>query len=306
MNCLNHKNKLAEYHCGSCDGYFCSDCIKELKSGRTLAYICLKCKGRCKSLEELRSMEEEQAEISIARDFWGQLKGIFTYPFNGEGPYILFKGTIGFTIATVPFFLMKIVPNVITEAMVWVLTPFVLFFTVACFLKALEGIAVSDKNELPEFPSLFMVEDWFGKTFIFILTAGLCLAPAMIYNISTNNRDFFFWLLLGGGVYFIPMYMLYVALGEKFFSLNPTKALLSILNNFVAYSIIPLFWLILIIIGDFVRQIITIEQYSIFGFIGRWFLFVYFLFVSMRPLGVFFRAYEDRLFGFESREPRGH
>jgi hypothetical protein len=97
------------------------------------------------------------------------------------------------------------------------------------------------------------------------------------------------------------MYMLYASLGAKLSSLNPAKAVLSILNNFVAYSVIPLLWFILMIIGDLVRQRITVEQYSIFGFIGQWFLFVYFLFVSMRPLGVFFRAYEHRLFGFDSR-----
>jgi len=300
LNCLNHANKSAEYHCVGCDDYFCYDCINDKQVDWTTIYVCSNCKDRCEKLEDLEKIEVEQEEITYARDFWVQLKSIFKYPFKGKGPASLFKGTICLTIGTFPVYCVLITQNFMTKAIAIASAPVILIFTIGFFLRILEGIAVSEEEELPDLPNLLAIEDWLRNTLYFILVFGLCMVPVIVYVNYTSNYGFFFKLLFSTGLFFIPIYMLYASLGVKLSSMDPIKAVLSILNNLTAYSAIFFLWLILIFIGNLIWQSITVERFFIFVPIIKCFLVLYLMFVGLRPLGVFYRAYEDRLVGFDN------
>ncbi len=297
MFCKNHSKNSADFHCVHCDGYYCAECIKERNLGRFIAYICKQCDGRCENLKELEKETQQQAEIVEARDYWKQLWNVYHYPFRGRGPGIMLRGTITYTffmwVFSTPFLGLFLHVNVI------VLGPWILLCTLACLMHVVEVSAVSDSDEPPDWPDLFIFEDWVIPSVILLLTMGICLTPCLIYFLTTNSKDILFWLLFGCGLYVFPMYLLQVSLKEKFSFLNFPNILKSIERTMVPYSTLLIHWLIIFFVG-FLIELTPLYDIFMIGFILRWFIWVYFLYVSMRPLGVFYRVYQDKLVGFDN------
>ena len=50
MNCKNHQDQRATFHCLSCGHYFCSNCIKEMNLSSFNVYICKDCGGKCEKI----------------------------------------------------------------------------------------------------------------------------------------------------------------------------------------------------------------------------------------------------------------
>lgn len=93
------------------------------------------------------------------------------------------------------------------------------------------------------------------------------------------------------------MCFLSVALNENLASLNPINIFFSIIRTIVPYTSIVVFWLALSFLNSLIEAMV-LRHIPFLGYILRGFLFVYSLFICMRPLGLFYRADRDKLLGF--------
>ena len=143
--------------------------------------------------------------------------------------------------------------------------------------------------------------DWgeWGITVFAVLGALLiCFAPPALYFLYTGLRGTRFWLGVGLGLYLFPMYLVTVLLNEDLLSLNPLNVVLSIINTVIPYTKLVLVFLSLVL-AYFVISNSFLVRIPFLGFFIQPFVFVYFLFVITRPLGIFYRRQKARLFGFD-------
>lgn len=279
MWCKNHNDKEAVFHCESCGNTFCRECIKEINFSPYVAYICKECGGKC--VEDIAPEVDEEAQIMVADgNFWQQLPKIFVYPFKGNGSYLLIGGTVFFTILNFT-----------------ILGSFLFPYIVACLVNILRASIVPYSDEPPEWPDGTLWKDWIGTSLLLVAAGLLCYAPALFYFTQVKESDLTYWLLIILGTYFFPMCFLSVALNENLSSLNPINIFFSIIRTIVPYTSLVIFWLILISFNSWMEAVI-LGHIPFLGYILEGFLFVYSLFISMRPLGLFYRANRDKLLGF--------
>ncbi|MCB9757367.1 MAG: hypothetical protein H6753_02945 [Candidatus Omnitrophica bacterium] len=252
-----------------------------------MAYICKECGGRC--VEDVAPKVDEEAQIMVAdENFWQQLPRIFVYPFKGNGPYLLLGGTVFFTI-------LNLMMGVLFIG--FLLGPFLFFYTTACLVNILRASIVPYSDEPPEWPDGTLWKDWIGTSLLLVAAGLLCYAPALFYFTQVKENDLIYWLLIILGTYFFPMCFLSVALNENLYSLNLINIFFSIIRTIVPYTSLVIFWLILFSFNSWVEAVI-LGHVPFLGYILEGFLFVYSLFISMRPLGLFYRVNRDKLLGF--------
>ena len=281
MWCKNHITKEAVFHCVSCEGNFCQECIKEKKFNYSyVAYICKECGGKC---VDVRPEIDEEAQIMVsAKNFWQQLPKIFLYPFRGDGLYIMIGGTVVFAVLNYSFL------------------SFILgsFYTTACLVNIVRASIVPNNDQPPQWPDSLRWLEWLLTSCLLVAAGLLCYAPAMYYLNQVKEADAFYWFLVVVGSYFFPMYFLSVCLNENLAALNPLNIIFSIIRTISPYTSLVVFWFSLFLMKYFIEKTL-LPHIPLLGYILKWFLFVYFLFVSMRAVGIFYRANKDKLLGFD-------
>jgi len=81
----------------------------------------------------------------------------------------------------------------------------------------------------------------FGQAISVIVTALICMAPALIYLNHARSADSVFLVLSGAGGLLIPMAILAVVMFEGLHGLNPGLLLRSILRTFSQYCALVVF-----------------------------------------------------------------
>jgi DNA-directed RNA polymerase subunit RPC12/RpoP len=81
----------------------------------------------------------------------------------------------------------------------------------------------------------------FGQAIRVIVSAAICMAPALIYLNETGTANSMFWVLFGAGGFFIPMALLAVVMFDGLHGLNPALLLRSILKTFFQYCALAAF-----------------------------------------------------------------
>jgi len=101
---------------------------------------------------------------------------------------------------------------------------------------------------------IFTILWQFFQVFIPIL---LCFGPALIYWNDKKQTDLYFWLILAGGGFILPMATLSVMIHDSLAGLNPFLLLISIVRALIPYLItvlvfyIPVFVFVAMVIGLF-------------------------------------------------------
>jgi len=224
--------------------------------------------------------------------FWKKIPGVFIYPLQGH----VLLATVG---ASVFFYFYRIA----------LVIPFYGFiaaimlgcYIVACVVKIIETAVTSDRADLFDWPDFTEWVDWFGKFFLFIIGWIICHGTAI----------FIFWkcfkyaeiqfimipLCIGLfilGVFVYPMYILSMSLVGGLASLNIVNVLKAIGTTFVAYM---LTFLVLTFTQflSVLANLIPLNAIPFLGGILHQFIFVYFLLVDMRLLGIFYKSYRLKL-----------
>jgi hypothetical protein len=252
--------------------------VNKHQLNRTFIYTCRRCKGECQSLLEIDENEQAEKRSADFHNYGKQLAGVFVYPFRGEGLMILLMGML--------FFGLPLAISSLNVAVAILVLPLVAVVAIPSMTKAIEDSVVSD---LPlGFPNIIsdfgeMIGDIFKSALIF----SLCFVPAFYIG----NLSFLFWLFAGLGFYIFPMALLMLLFEDEIWLFHPQRFFNAILRTMGPYSVVPLFWIFLLLIEYFLEQTFLYKIY-IWGYFFKAGALVYFIHLSMRPLGLFYRVYE--------------
>lgn len=288
MLCPHCGQGEACFHCFSCDEDVCADCVKKHHVGRSTIYTCKKCKGECRSREEIEDGEQREKRSADFYNYGKQFAGVFVYPFRGEGPLVLLIGVLVFGLLLV-FSAVNIVLRIIVM-------PFIAVFVLFYMAKSMSDSVVDDSPK--GVPDVLLD---FGELVMDMLRLAvgslLCFIPAIFVS---DQWGWLFWLFVCCGVYFLPMAWLMAVLENEVWIFHPRRFFRAILRTIRKYSVIPFFWSLLFGIG-YLIEVIFFDRISILGYFFQAAVLVYFIHVSMRPLGLFYRVYERDL-GFTDHQ----
>lgn len=219
------------------------------------------------------------------RNYWYHVMRTFIYPLRGHVLFATISGSIFFMILSVAMF-----------APFYGLIVTVMFacYVAACMVSIIETAVTIDREDVFELPDFFNWFDWLGKTILLVLGMVLSYAPAIAYIVTTQQPNVVFFLFIGLGIFIAPMYILAVSLVGGLESLNIVNIFKSIAHTFVPYLLTIIFSLFVQCLNVLINMF-PLAHIPVWGAIVRWFIFVYFLFVNMRLLGIFYKAHRLKL-----------
>ena len=312
MNCKNHENEAALYRCTQCSGYFCEACtdIRRFSDAFT-AYICKECGGKIEVVSDKGAVSSKKTKpaplikkegppqekrmpvekkpippTSESRpNFWLMLPTVIFFPIWGKGIWL----TI---INAAMFFGLWEIYRLYGMIGAFLTLIYATFFIIYC-LKIIED-SIQDFNTLTNFPNMHYWPS-VTTTFIYVTTSLLIsLAPAHIYLFMAHNLDLVYFILLGVGLFFIPMLLLRAILIKNINSLNPFSLVGSIFKAFPAYGAVCVL-LVGLLYSYAYLNMEYIARMGNFEVILRAALLVYIVFIQMRILGLFVRLYRFRI-----------
>jgi phage FluMu protein Com len=226
---------------------------------------------------------------------------IFLYPLNKPGltilalsagvPFLLrivvkffmyFSGAFG---AMLVFWVLAVVVHHATLAL---FTLYIGWYAGECIRDSAAGAirAADSMAATPGFGELL------GRFFTIIVTAGVCLAPGLVYVDQTRSLDGLFWVLYAIGGFVFPMALLAVVMHESLAGLNPLLLLPSILRTLLPYCFLVPFCYALCLLLPVAG--LTLFRIWILGYVLL-FLAYYQLLVLAHLLGRFYWKNEQRL-----------
>ncbi len=186
-------------------------------------------------VEESDIVTEEQPEQPT-------FSRVFTYPISGPGLSVIA------IYAGIPFLwvlLLYMMPSILRNAMF--LTGLLVKGTVSlstfwylavCIRASAEGqIKAPNVFEFSQDDSFW---DWLRQFFLMAMTICICIAPAFILRHYTETGDGIFWVILGVGIFFLPMFLLAVVIFDTINALNPILIVASIFSTFFSYLLVVL------------------------------------------------------------------
>jgi len=222
-----------------------------------------------------------------------RIPGLFIYPFRKNILWATLGGTVIFTIMHfamyAPFYGFVI---------------FLMFicYTIASMVSIIQGAVNSDDEITYDWPDFIDWFDWIGKFILFILSIIIIYGPPILYVVKISKQpDWFFFVLLIIGGFTYPMYVLSISLVGGLASLNVINIVKSIGYTFLSYFVMFLILGVIQTMNVF-AYMIPLVHIPIWGKFIHWFIFVYFLFVTMRLLGIFYRVNRYHLGWFKEGE----
>jgi hypothetical protein len=163
------------------------------------------------------------------------------------------------------------------------------FYLADCVQSSADG-AVRAKDELFSFPTELrdIVEDFAKLVFPYLV----CFLPSMLYTAVTERQDGIYWLLLGAGTFYFPMFLLAVVLFDSGPGFNPLLHAASIVSAFFAYGLLVL--QCLLIVGLFLLIAFLFDRSPLTAFLILP-LEMYFMILFAHLLGRFYYRNEDKL-----------
>jgi hypothetical protein len=288
MQCEHCNKNSADLYCFGCKNWLCYECANKHHLEKATIYTCKKCKGECRSREEIEILEQTEKTTADFYNYGKQFVGVFVYPFRGEGPLVLLIGVLVFG-----FLLVFSAVNIVLRIIVM---PFIALFVLFYMAKSMSDSVVDDSPK--GVPDVLLD---FGELVMDMLRLAvgslLCFIPAIFVS---DQWGWLFWLFVCCGVYFLPMAWLMAVLENEIWIFHPQRFFQAILRTIRQYSVIPFFWSLLFGIG-YLIEVIFFNRISIWGYFFQAAVLVYFIHVSMRPLGLFYRVYERDL-GFTDHQ----
>ncbi|MBU2547367.1 MAG: hypothetical protein KKB20_03060 [Proteobacteria bacterium] len=232
--------------------------------------------------------EEDVIEV----DFFEELPKSFTYPFNGNGLYIVIGGVIFLTLVDLAGFLGLIG---------WALRIFAYLYLTAYMMKIIVSSADA-KPDPPEWPEITRFgQDVFGPFFRMLATTVFCYAPAFLALFLPLKQPTPIFvalvLVLAGSIYY-PMALLAVAMSGRLTVLLPNLILPAILKIPGPYFIGIIAFLFVVIVRIASGQLTAINV-PVLGSLIYHSLTLYFFMVEMRILGLLHAAHSEELGWYE-------
>ena len=229
------------------------------------------------------------------KNYWMYVGGIFAYPLRRNIFFATVGGTIFFTIINftvwVPFY------GFIISLMFGC-------YLIGCLVSIVNVAATKERDDVFEWPEFINWSDWFGTTILFILANIISALPAFLYlkYISHFSFDFVFFALVLMAVYIYPMFILTISLVGGFQSLNIFGVFIAIKQVFIPYTFTVLFFMFLQVLSAIVAYKVPLTGIPFWGNFFKWFISIYFMFITYRLLGIFYRAHRLKLnwFGEEA------
>lgn len=278
--CVNHPSVAAIAVCKKCGTLACNECTKKQKVGRKFLHFCPRCGGSCTDLGE--AAKQAAIDATKTKTFGQAVSRSFGYPFRGNGVIILICGTVFCGIVD----LLHI--GLLTWSMRVLLWGFLFAFMQRIVVTSAQG-----EDDPPEFPE---VSDYQQDIVIpfrqLIITLFVSVAPSIAAFIYLGPLPGQFALLLGA-LYF-PMALLGVAMSDGYAALNPIFVLSSVLKCFGQYLAACFVFSGLMVLYYQVELSGDIDI-PIIGFFIFWFIFLVFLMIGMRILGMLYYLNKKKL-----------
>ncbi len=226
---------------------------------------------------------------------------IFLYPLSKPGltilalsvgvPFLLrivAKFFMYFSGAFGPMLVFWVLAIVVHHAALLLFALYITWYVGECIRDSAAG-AIRAADTLAATPGL---GELFGRFFTIIVTAGACLAPALVYLERTDSLDACFSVLYGIGGFVFPMALLAVVMHESLGGLNPLLLVRSILRTLLPYCfLVPFCYGLCLLLPVAGRWLFRVW---ILGYILL-FLAYYQLLVLAHLLGRFYWRNEERL-----------
>jgi len=254
-------------------------------------------------LSKLRQIctDEEFAELELPekpQPFWKDVPGLIRYPFSGTGVYLLIGGTVFVTV-------MEFIINLPT-LFFWftiLISVFLTGYLSSYFISVMRSSAKGDANP-PDWPDITYVGDNVLRPLLIISLPGtISFSPALIYAVYWIFRGGHLSVLIGliaiGALYY-PMALIASAVtGAVLNSLNFVGVITSIAKVSKEYFITELVLALLAGISIFAHIMVgAITGFLVGGILAAFalrFVYLYFMMVYARILGLFYRQCESRI-----------
>ncbi len=262
-----------------------------------LNYRCPKCGGTV-FFKKLRADDIAEAEMLDRKEFprapfFELLARAFYFPFKGNGKILLMAGTV--SIGIVNFFLRyNIIP------FIGVIVAVLVAGYLSAYLIKVINHSADGEEELPDFPDF---TDWWDSIlhpfFLILLTIIFSFLPAIAYRLLITSKfsDPVFLLLIGWGLFYIPMGMIAVAMSESLKPLNPLFIIPSIIKVIDRYVIACALLAVILAVEVLMKKVLALS-FPLLGDLLRTFLLLYFLTIEARILGLIYYENRERLSWF--------
>jgi hypothetical protein len=88
----------------------------------------------------------------------------------------------------------------------------------------------------------FDIQDCVSEIFLMLACIAICSLSAAVYYLIFRRTDLLFWILVGCGIFFLPMVLLRGIMFDSFDALNPISIINSILKTFLSYCGLVVFF----------------------------------------------------------------
>lgn len=272
-SCRKHPQALARHYCAKCEEAFCELCVQTRRTRK----ICRKCGTGCQQLR-VRPVPETRPT------FWKLLPAAFSYPFRGNGLFVMIAGVLVYlVVGWLPLMGLLVAGYMFN------------------YCKQIVATSAAGQPEAPDWPDF---TEW-GETIIipyfhlFALVA-VSFGPAILLAAFLPWEDWRRYVLVGGaaafGAFLAPMGMLALAMFDTVTVLNPVTLLWSIARIFKEYIIAAIVFEVTLLVSVFSDQLIhTLLPIPVLPLIASAFASYYLLCLAMRIIGLLHWSCEDRL-----------
>lgn len=277
--CRFHPKVTAGYFCTQCQRAYCSLCV----APRGGASYCRGCGQACAQLD-MASLADTPEEVS----FQAQIPGMFSYPFRGNGLWMMLTGSVVFALVEFASHF---------SIVAWV----ILMGYGALYCRGIIHSSALGESDGPAWPDLQgnMRAEVYGACLQVIGATLVSFLPSILLSLGSDRNDTLAAAVLPAyvlGFLYLPMALLAVLMFDSVAAVNPMVVIPAILRIPGIYAGVTL--LLLLLAGLKAGIYLLLETAlpipilpgllaSLVGF--------YFLTVSARMLGVLYHSQRHRI-----------
>ncbi len=286
--CKFHPKSPARWMCPKCKRFFCDLCVATRSTSEGQGHLFRGCGVECHPVEV-------KLTLPVNASFMSLLPGAFGYPFKRGGAFILICATVFFVIVS------------FLKSYSWYLQIVFMGYLFAYMQNVIHTTAGGDESEasLPDITNF--VSDILVPCLQLIATVVLCFLPAVALSLWRifGDADIPAWALIAGivfGCFYYPMAFLGVAMFDSVGGVNPVLVIPSICKVPLQYLItcvclgvvITVYWVGAALLPALIPIIIVPTLISSF-------IWLYFLTVQCRILGLLYLSNKEELGWFSRR-----
>jgi hypothetical protein len=245
-------------------------------------HFCPNCGKACTDLRELA--KQAAIEATRTKTFGTAIRRSLAYPFRGNGIIILGCGTLFFGI-------LDIVPTFFFAILIWIISWGYMF----AFMQRIVVTSAAGEDDPPEFPEVSdIVSDILMPFAQLVVTLFVSCAVPLFIWVKMGSLPGQFAMILS--MIYFPMALLGVAMSDSFAALNPVFVLSSVMKVLKHYLVACFVFAGLIFFYGFVQNVLAETELPMIPlYFAFWFVFLVFLMIGMRILGMLYYLNKQKL-----------